>query len=361
MEDYVGLIKMFAGNTVPDGWVLCQGQQLSTSGEYAPLFGLIGYVYNTALTGTGNFQLPDLRGRVAVGSGTAATGTTYAVGQTGGAEKSVIGLANMPQHTHPVTGTVTLLSNPTPGMGTTSNPSGGYYALNEMFSEDPDGSGLYFGEDFTIGMPSTSTGTSVPFNNMQPYVCVNYMICYMGIYPQPYGGPAEDYVGMVQPFAGPFVPGGYLLCDGKTYSVREYAALGNLLGADSSGNFTVPNLIGRAAMGTVSASVPGQPAGSENTVLNVSNINNHAHQLNPMLSIPCSPMPPNTPDPSSTFPAMLNNGYATSGTVPMGEYTYNLTAASAGNASPAPIENRSPFTAVQYIICAGGEFPMNPN
>ncbi len=359
MEDYVGLIKMFSGNTIPYGWLACQGQVLSTTNSlYSELFDLIGYKYNAALTGTGNFQLPDLRGRVAVGSGMAASGTDYAIGQTGGTEEGVVGLPNMPSHSHQVTGAVNLMASASPG--NVNSPAGAYYAVNNMFNEESDGSGC-FAEDFTIAIPSTSTGTSVPYNNMQPYVTVNYMICYLGIFPSAEGSNEEETVGMVLPFAGTIVPGGYLLCDGKTYSVRDYAALGNLLGADSAGNFTVPNLIGRAAMGTTAPSVPGQPTGSETIVLTVGNINNHTHSVTPDLRISCYPPPGNTPDPTDAYPALMTNGYSNTGEVQMGDFVYNLTAATAGAASPTGIENRSPFIAMQYIICAQGIYPFPNN
>lgn len=345
---------MFSGNTIPYGWLACQGQVLSTTDQlYSSLFSIIGYNFNTALTGTGNFQLPDMRGRVAVGSGTAASGTTYAIGQTGGAEKGVIGLSNMPMHTHPVTGSANLLASTE--AGTVNSPVGAYYALENMFNDEPDGSD-YFATDYTISIPSSTTGTSVPYSNMQPYMPVNYIISYLGIYPSKEGANEQEIVGMVVSFAGPFVPGGYLLCDGSTYSVEDYPALGNLLGSNSSGHFVVPNLIGRAAMGTTTPSVPGQPVGSESTVLNATNVSNHTHSVTPDLRIPCYPAPGNTPDPTTTFPALMTNGYSSNGEVPMGDYTYNLTAGNTGAASPAGIENRSPFTAMQYIICAEGMY-----
>lgn len=66
----VGCVLPFAGAVVPTGWLRCDGAAVSQS-VYAALFAAIGHTYGPD-PGGGNFLLPDLRGRVAVGVGTAA-------------------------------------------------------------------------------------------------------------------------------------------------------------------------------------------------------------------------------------------------------------------------------------------------
>ncbi len=44
MDQYVGEIRLFAGDYAPDGWALCNGQLLSIS-ENEILFSLIGTTY----------------------------------------------------------------------------------------------------------------------------------------------------------------------------------------------------------------------------------------------------------------------------------------------------------------------------
>ena len=69
-----GAIMDFAGAAAPSGWLLCQGQSLSTT-TYAALFAAIGYLYG----GSGaNFNVPDLGGRVTAGKETTATRLTTA-------------------------------------------------------------------------------------------------------------------------------------------------------------------------------------------------------------------------------------------------------------------------------------------
>ena len=77
-----GVIVPYAGSTAPSGWLLCYGQQVSTS-AYANLYTAIGTTYGS---GSGTFGIPDLRGRAAFGAdamgGTAAG--RLGLGNTGG-------------------------------------------------------------------------------------------------------------------------------------------------------------------------------------------------------------------------------------------------------------------------------------
>ncbi len=77
-EQIIGEVRLFAGNYAPDGWMLCQGQTLAING-YQALFALLGTTYGG--NGTNNFKLPDLRGTVPVGAGTATSGNIWSQGQ----------------------------------------------------------------------------------------------------------------------------------------------------------------------------------------------------------------------------------------------------------------------------------------
>ena len=70
----LGMVEIWAGSRIPDGYALCEGQQLKQS-EYPELYKAIGSTYNNAYdcngrklsTTSGYFRLPDLRGRFVVG------------------------------------------------------------------------------------------------------------------------------------------------------------------------------------------------------------------------------------------------------------------------------------------------------
>lgn len=64
----VGALMPFAGGSVPGGWLLCDGAEVSRS-QYPLLFSVIGNTYRptSLLRGSNTFGLPDLRGRFALG------------------------------------------------------------------------------------------------------------------------------------------------------------------------------------------------------------------------------------------------------------------------------------------------------
>lgn len=106
----VGEFKAFAGDTPPQGWLLCYGQAVSRT-AYAALFAVIGVKFGQG-DGGSTFNVPDLRGRVLVGrddmGGTAANRLSVTgsgvdgtkVGNTGGAEVVTLTIENLPEHDH---------------------------------------------------------------------------------------------------------------------------------------------------------------------------------------------------------------------------------------------------------------------
>lgn len=72
----VGFIKPFARNTVPDGYLYCDGSAVSRT-TYSELFAAIGTIYGAG-DGSTTFNVPDLRGYFLRGDGgtnSAAMGT----------------------------------------------------------------------------------------------------------------------------------------------------------------------------------------------------------------------------------------------------------------------------------------------
>ena len=87
----VGCVIPFAGAAAPTGWLLCQGQAVSRT-TYAQLFSVIGTTYGSG-DGSTTFNLPNMRGRVAVGSDANLGGTV-------GVKNVTLSIAQIPAHSH---------------------------------------------------------------------------------------------------------------------------------------------------------------------------------------------------------------------------------------------------------------------
>jgi microcystin-dependent protein len=162
-QPYVGEIRMFAGNFAPAGWQFCAGQLLPIS-EYETLFNLIGTTYGG--DGESTFALPDLQGRTPL-----HFGNGFVLAETGGVETVTLTVSQMPAHSHP------MLAASAPA--TATNPQGNLPA---------QGVSKRFYGPMSIPGPmapnsGTSTGGSQPHDNMQPYLCVSYIISLFGIFP----------------------------------------------------------------------------------------------------------------------------------------------------------------------------------
>jgi microcystin-dependent protein len=176
-EPYLGQIQIVAFNFAPRGWFLCNGQTLAIQ-QYTALFSLIGTYYGG--NGTSTFQLPNLQGRVPIHQGTGPGLSTYVIGEQGGVENVTLLYNNMPIHNH--------LLNVTSVYGKSGNPSGLFLANTEEGSGRGEKAGNY---DFvstaanaTMAAGAVSqSGGSVPHANIQPYLTLNFIIAYTGVYP----------------------------------------------------------------------------------------------------------------------------------------------------------------------------------
>lgn len=171
---------MFAGNFAPVGWMFCEGQLLNIS-DYEALFLLIGTTYGG--DGETTFALPDFRGRAPMHAGT-NNGRTFQVGETGGLEEVTLSTSQIPSHSHSA-GFKMDVSNKA---GNADTPSGNVPAVNGARGQEySTASNASMGGTAVISgaAPTTTlqTGGSQPHNNMQPYVCVSYIISLYGVFP----------------------------------------------------------------------------------------------------------------------------------------------------------------------------------
>jgi microcystin-dependent protein len=176
MDSYIGTIMLFAGNFAPRGWALCQGQLLPIA-QNSALFSILG----TAFGGNGqtNFALPDLRGRVPVGTGQGpGLSNNWQQGMTDGTETVTLVANEMPMHNHNVMVSAGDADSPTAG--------GNYLAkANANLSGDEVTVNTYNGSpSVALGGNSVSvSGGNQPHPNIQPSLGINYIICLEGIFP----------------------------------------------------------------------------------------------------------------------------------------------------------------------------------
>ena len=167
-EPFIGEIKLFAGNFPPRGWQFCQGQILSIAQNTA-LFSILGTTYGG--NGQTTFALPDLRGRAPMQPGQGPGLSPRTLGEQGGSETVTLISNQMPAHVHSM-----LASS---NVGSSSSPEGTYLA-----AADPSQLTFVSSVNTTMGQQSIGVaGGSQPHNNMQPFLCVNFIIALEGIYP----------------------------------------------------------------------------------------------------------------------------------------------------------------------------------
>jgi microcystin-dependent protein len=164
VDQYLGELRLVPFTFAPKGWALCAGQLLPINQNQA-LFALLGVTYGG--DGKTTFALPDLRGRVPVGAGESAAGSTYELGSSGGHEGVKLAVGQLPSHSHPVRGNS--------GSATTTHPvnavpaTGGAYAATENAKMNT----LMLGR----------SGGGQAHENRQPYISLNYIIALEGIFP----------------------------------------------------------------------------------------------------------------------------------------------------------------------------------
>ncbi|MEM8958335.1 MAG: tail fiber protein [Pseudomonadota bacterium] len=174
---YIGQIIMGGWSFCPRGTVATDGQLLPIS-QYQALFSLLGTQFGG--DGRTTFGLPDLRGRIAMHTGTGAGLSPRREGAKGGAEIVTLTTQNLPAHSHTATGTPTATVTP----GSNPNPAGNLPALTTSAPAYAAPGGAT--ADMAAGSVSVSVGSAggnQSFGVMNPYQVIRYCIALQGIYP----------------------------------------------------------------------------------------------------------------------------------------------------------------------------------
>jgi microcystin-dependent protein len=167
---YLGEIRYVAFNFAPKGWMTCSGQLLAIS-ENQALFQLLGTTFGG--DGKSTFGLPDMRGRVPVGTGQGLGLTNRTLGEQGGQESVALTVAQMPAHRHTL--------NASNAAASSNGPAGNVLAATSSTA-------IYTNQapDVTLEAASVNIrGQSQPHENMQPYLGMTCVIAVQGIFPSP--------------------------------------------------------------------------------------------------------------------------------------------------------------------------------
>lgn len=170
IDPFVGEIGIFGGNFAPEGWFFCDGRMLSIN-QFQVLFAVIGTTYGG--DGVNTFAVPDLRGRVPVG------GTIPTFGQKGGSESTTLTLAQLPAHSHPLNASNLPADQAVPTGNVLAAEPTGSSAIYHALPTDP-------AQKTTLNAAAIGPmgGGGQPIDNRQPYLTLNYIIAWQGIFPQ---------------------------------------------------------------------------------------------------------------------------------------------------------------------------------
>lgn len=147
-----GGIIAFGGASAPAGFLLCDGTAVSRT-TYAALFAVLSTTYGVG-DGSTTFNLPNAKGRMIVGLDSAQT-EFDTLAETGGAKTVTLTGAELPAHTHTLSGRV-----PTSGSGESH--------IQRTVAN--------VGTDAAATTITGSTGSGSAFSILNPYLVVNYII-----------------------------------------------------------------------------------------------------------------------------------------------------------------------------------------
>jgi microcystin-dependent protein len=168
-DQFVAEIRIFPFSFAPTGWAFCDGQLLPVSQNTA-LFSLLGTTYGG--NGQSTFALPDLQGSAPMQPGQGQGLSERLLGETSGVESVTLLTSEIPVHTHQLKCSIddADLAIPLSTRSLAKSSANMYSGANGTKLMAPQG--------------LTPAGGSLPHNNMQPYLTLNFCIALQGVYPQ---------------------------------------------------------------------------------------------------------------------------------------------------------------------------------
>ncbi|MBS1771419.1 MAG: tail fiber protein [Bacteroidetes bacterium] len=378
----IGEIKLFAGNYVPAGFLLCDGSVYKDS-DYIQLFTFLKGTYGG--DGVNTFAVPNLLGRVPVCTGKVA-GKEYNLGEMAGTQWVTLDAEHVGVHVHMGQFAadpqmhINLQIPASTGAASTTTPAGNMFANSpagyEMYNNTPPGLNQPIAMQGIVKF-NTSQQTDInsthnhPHPNDQPYQCINYIIDAEGLYDEP-------LVGEICIFPYQFIPKNFIECNGAVLNFMAYWQLFNLLdttyGSNGVGTFALPDLRGKVAAGSnagkntgINNRSLGESGGATSVALTPDQIPAHTHPVNIEMSGKVGwPVTPNVANTGNPAGAML----AKVGGETMYNTTSNSTMAEAGGGSLTGVmqilpntsgdnahNNVQPVMGLTYAINTYGIFP----
>ncbi|TFI58328.1 phage tail protein [Sphingomonas parva] len=170
-DPFVAEIRVFPFTFAPKAWAFCDGQILPISQNTA-LFSLLGTTYGG--DGKSTFALPNLQGSAAMHPGQGQGLSLRDLGETGGSETVTLLVSEMPLHTH------TLLA-------ANQEDDGNQQVGDNLRVLAKSGNGQAYGPPNNLVTMAPEAlapaGGSLPHNNMQPYLTLNFCIALQGVFP----------------------------------------------------------------------------------------------------------------------------------------------------------------------------------
>lgn len=172
--------------------------------------------------------------------------------------------------------------------------------------------------------------------------------------------PVTPFIGQISLFGLNFSPKNWAFCQGQLLPINSNTALfsliGNIYGGDARTTLMLPDLQGRAAMGSGQGSglsnySLGSKLGVESVTLTLNETPTHNHSLTLPVGKDLSDDPTRANTGYIRDPGSTNFFSTTGGAQPMAGPEMLSTG---GN---APHENRQPFLALNYCIALQGIFP----
>ncbi len=170
-DQFLAEIRIFPFNFPPTGWAFCNGQLMPLSQNTA-LFALVGTFYGG--DGKSTFALPNLQGSVPMQTGQGQGLSERFLGEQSGTESVTLLVSEIPIHTHNVANAITVANVNAPSDQVVLGRSNGGNAYNATIA----------GLTAMAPQALSPAGGSLPHNNMQPYLTLNFCIALQGIFPQ---------------------------------------------------------------------------------------------------------------------------------------------------------------------------------